>query len=260
MKTSACIETLFTELPWNERFKAAKEAGFDYIEFWSWTDKDLDEIKRLAEEAGIGISGFNGDADYSLVDPTHKKKYLDFLKQSIETAGKIGAESVTIHSNALGDGGIVVEHYTDLSETVKLCSMFDMLKEVAVMAEESGITCNLEGLNITTDHVGNYLKNTQMAADIIRLINSPKVKILYDVYHMQLNEGSICDTLTKYVDTIGHIHIADAPGRHEPGTGEINYPNVIKHLRKLGCEAKIGCELFPAENTEKAVKAIMDIF
>ncbi len=260
MKTSACIETLFTELPWNERFKAAKEAGFDYIEFWSWTDKDLDELKRLAEEAGIGISGFNGDADYSLVDPTHKEKYLDFLKQSIEAAKKIGAESVTIHSNALGDGGIVVEHYTDLSETVKLCSMFDMLKEVAVIAEESGITCNLEGLNITTDHVGNYLKNTQMAAEIIRLINSPKVKILYDVYHMQLNEGSICDTLTKYVDTIGHIHIADAPGRHEPGTGEINYPNVIKHLRKLGCEAKIGCELFPAENTEKAVKAIMDIF
>ena len=260
MKTSACIETLFTELPWNERFKAAKEAGFDYIEFWSWTDKDLDEVKRLAEEAGIGISGFNGDADYSLIDPTHKEKYLDFLKQSIEAAKKIGAESVTIHSNALGDGGIVVEHYTDLSETVKLCSMFDMLKEVAVMAEESGITCNLEGLNITTDHVGNYLKNTQMAAEIIRLINSPKVKILYDVYHMQLNEGSICDTLTKYVDTIGHIHIADAPGRHEPGTGEINYPNVIKHLRKLGCEAKIGCELFPAENTEKAVKAIMDIF
>jgi hydroxypyruvate isomerase len=260
MKKSACIETLFTELPWNERFKAAKEAGFDYIEFWSWTDKDLDEIKKLATEAGIGISGFNGDADYSLVDPTHKEKYLNFLQQSIETAKKIGAESVTIHSNALGDGGIVVNHYTELSDTVKLCSMYDMLKDVAVMAEESGITCNLEGLNITTDHVGNFLKNTEMAAEMIRLINSPKLKILYDVYHMQLNEGSICDTLTKYVDTIGHIHIADAPGRHEPGTGEINYPNVIKHLRKLGYKEKIGCELFPAEGTEKATKAIMAIF
>ncbi len=260
MKVTACIETLFTELPWQERFKAAKEAGFDYIEFWSWTDKDLDEIKRLAEEAGIGISGFNGDADYSLVDPTHKEKYLEFLGKSLAAAQKIGAESVTIHSNALGDGGIVVNHYTELSDTVKLCSMYDMLKEVAVMAEQTGITCNLEGLNITTDHVGNFLKNTQMAAEIIRLIGSPKVKILYDVYHMQLNEGSICDTLSKYIDTVGHIHIADAPGRHEPGTGEINYPNVIRHLRKLGYEGKIGCELFPEKDTETAVKAIMSIF
>lgn len=260
MKVTACIETLFTELPWQERFKAAKEAGFDYIEFWSWTDKDLDEIKCLAEEAGIGISGFNGDADYSLVDPTHKEKYLEFLGKSLAAAQKIGAESVTIHSNALGDGGIVVNHYTELSDTVKLCSMYDMLKEVAVMAEQTGITCNLEGLNITTDHVGNFLKNTQMAAEIIRLIGSPKVKILYDVYHMQLNEGSICDTLSKYIDTVGHIHIADAPGRHEPGTGEINYPNVIRHLRKLGYEGKIGCELFPEKDTETAVKAIMSIF
>ncbi len=260
MKVTACIETLFTELPWQERFKAAKESGFDYIEFWSWTDKDLDEIKRLAEEAGIGISGFNGDADYSLVDPTHKEKYLEFLGKSLAAAQKIGAESVTIHSNALGDGGIVVNHYTELSDTVKLCSMYDMLKEVAVMAEQTGITCNLEGLNITTDHVGNFLKNTQMAAEIIRLIGSPKVKILYDVYHMQLNEGSICDTLSKYIDTVGHIHIADAPGRHEPGTGEINYPNVIRHLRKLGYEGKIGCELFPEKDTEIAVKAIMSIF
>ncbi len=260
MKTSACIETLFTELPWEKRFKAAKEAGFDYIEFWSWTDKDLDQIKELSEKADIKISGFNGDADYSLVDPSHKEKYITFLKQSIAAAQKIGAESVTIHSNALGEGGIVVNHYTELSDTVKLCSMYDMLKEIAPLAEESGISLNLEALNITTDHVGNFLKNTQMAAEMIRLIHSPKLKILYDIYHMQLNEGSICDTLTKYIDTIGHIHIADAPGRNEPGTGEINYPNIIKHLEKLGYEGKIGCELFPIDNTEKAVKAIMEIF
>lgn len=260
MKKSACIETLFTELPWKERFKAAKEAGFEYVEFWSWTDKDLDEIKKLAEEADIKICGFNGDADYSLVDPTHKVKYIEFLKKSINTAQKIGAESVTIHSNALGDGGVVVNHYNELSDTIKLCSMYDVLKEAAPLGEESGITLNLEGLNITTDHVGNFLKNTEMAAEMIRLINSPKLKILYDVYHMQLNEGSICDTLTKYVETIGHIHIADAPGRHEPGTGEINYPNVIKHLRKIGYEGIVGCELFPKAGTEKAVKAIMSIF
>ncbi len=260
MKTTACIETLYTELPWEERFLAAKKDGFDYVEFWSWTDKDIDQIKELAEKAGIGISGYNGDADYSLVDPSHKEKYLEFLRQSLETAVKLGALSVTIHSNALGDGGIVVDHYTELSHTVKICSMYDMLKEVAVMAEKFGVNCNLEGLNITTDHVGNFLENTRMAAEMVRLIGSPRLKILYDVYHMQLNEGKICDTITEFVDTFGHVHIADAPGRHEPGTGEINYPNVIKHLKKAGYDGTVGSELFPAKDTPTAVKAIMGIF
>ena len=108
---SACIEPMYSEIPFLDRFQAAKDDGFEFVEFWSWTDKDLDAVKAAAEKAGIGISGFNGDADYSLIDPTHKEKYLDFLRQSVAAAQKIGAKSVTIHSNALGDGGIVVNHY-----------------------------------------------------------------------------------------------------------------------------------------------------
>ena len=80
-------------------------------------------MKAAAEKANIGISGFNGDADFSLIDPTHKEQYLAFLKQSVAAAQKVGAKSVTIHSNALGDGGVVVNHYTELSDTVKICSM-----------------------------------------------------------------------------------------------------------------------------------------
>ena len=78
--------------------------------------------------------------------------------------------------------------------------MFDMLKECAEIAEESGIQMNLEALNITTDHVGNFLEKTQMAAEMTRLIGSPKLKVLYDVYHMQLNEGCIGDTIKNYCD------------------------------------------------------------
>ena len=260
MKKVACIDTLYTEIPFLERFAAAKKDGFDYVEFWSYTDRNTREMKKASEDAGMPISGFNGDADFSLVDPTHKEKYLAYLRQSLETAKELNSLSVTIHSNALGDGGVVVNHYDELSDTAKICSMFDMLKEAAKLGEEYGINCNLEALNITTDHVGNFLKNTRMAAEMIRLIGSPRLHILDDIYHMQLNEGSICDNLTNYIDTIGHIHIADAPGRHEPGTGEINYKNVIRHLAKLGYEGTVGFELFPATDTATAVKAIMDIF
>ncbi len=257
LQKCACIDTLYTELEWKDRFAAAKEDGFAAVEFWDWRIRDLDETREAAEKAGIVISGFNGDADYSLVDPTHKEKYLDYLKQSIAAAKKIGAKSVTIHSNALGDGGIVVDHYDNLSDTVKLCSMYDTLLSCAKIAEEEEVNINLEALNITTDHVGNFLKYTQMAAEICRLIGSPRLKVLYDVYHMQINEGCICDTISNYVDQFGHIHVADAPGRHEPGTGEINYKTVIRHLEKMGYKGYVGYELFPLKDTETAVKAIM---
>lgn len=254
---SACLDSMYTELPFLERIKAAQKDGFEFFEFWSWTDKDIEEVKQTAKAAGIGISGFNGDADYSLIDPSHKKGYLEFLEKSAATAKKLGARSVTIHSNALGDLGKVVNHYTELSDTVKICSMYDTLLDCTKIIDEYGICMNLEPLNVTIDHVGNYLKNTQMAAEITRLVDHPKLKVLYDVYHMQLNEGSLCDTITKYVDQIGYVHVADVPGRHEPGTGEINYHKVFSCLDEAGYEGLIGYELFPETTTEKAVKAIM---
>ncbi|MDF1494954.1 TIM barrel protein [Caproiciproducens sp. CPB-2] len=254
---SACIEPMYAEIPFIDRFQAAKNDGFGFVEFWGWTDKDLDAVKAAAEKADIGISAFNGDADFSLVDPTHKQKYLAFLKKSVAAAKKIGAKSVTIHSNALGEGGVVVDHYAKLSDTIKICSMYDMLIECAKVAEESGIAMNLEPLNITTDHVGNFLAHTRMAAEMTRLIGSPMLKVLYDIYHMQLNEGSICDTITKYSDQFGHIHVADAPGRHEPGTGEINYHKVFECLESIGYKGRVGFELMPKTTTAEAVKAIM---
>ncbi len=83
------------------------------------------------------------------------------------------------------------------------------------------------------------------------------LKVLYDVYHMQLNEGSICDTIRACGDQFGHIHVADAPGRHEPGTGEINYHRVYECLESVGYQGLVGFELFPQTTTEAAVKAIM---
>ena len=97
VRKCACIDTLYTELPWEERFQAAKNDGFEAVEFWDWRIRDLEATRKAAEAAGIMISGFNGDADYSLVDPTHKEKYIDYLRQSIQAAKTVGAKSVTIH-------------------------------------------------------------------------------------------------------------------------------------------------------------------
>ena len=253
---SACIEPMYSELPFLERFQAAKHDGFDFVEFWGWTDKDLDAVKAAAESAGIGISGFNGDAELSLIDPSQKEAYLAFLRRSVEAAKKVGARSVTIHSNGLGEGGVVINHYDELSGAVKLCAMFDTLRECARIAEESGVLMNLEPLNIVKDHVGNFLASTRMAAEMTRLIGSPWLKVLYDVYHAQLNEGGLCGSIRAYGDQFGHIHMADAPGRHEPGTGEINCANVLKCLEENGYAGLIGFELIPKTTTAQAVRAI----
>lgn len=257
LRKCACIDTLYTEFPWEERFQKAKDGGFSAVEFWDWRNKDLELTKTAAKKAQIAISGFNGDADYSLVDPSHKDKYLGYLRQSVAAAKKIGAASLTIHSNALGDGGIVVNSYPELSGELKLCAMYDTLQECARMAEEKEINLNLEALNVTTDHVGNFLEFTQTGAELCSLINSPRLKLLYDIYHMQINEGCICDTITKYSRWFGHIHVADAPGRHEPGTGEINYRKVLNHLESCGYKGYVGYELFPEKDTALAVERIM---
>ena len=89
------------------------------------------------------------------------------------------------------------------------------------------------------------------------MIGSPRLRVLYDVYHMQLNEGCLCENIRRYGDTFGHVHVADAPGRHEPGTGEIAYRRVYTALEETGYDGFLGYELFPATTTREAVRAIL---
>ena len=124
------------------------------------------------------------------------------------------------------------------------------------LAEQAGVTLCLEALNVETDHLGNFLKYTKDAAEIIRMVDSPNVKILYDAYHMYLNEGKICETIKKYKDLIAQVHIADAPGRGEPGTGCINYRAVLQFMHDLGCEQMVAFELYPKHGSAAAVQAI----
>ena len=95
---------------------------------------------------------------------------------------------------------------------------------------------------------------------VLRIGRKSIVRVDVICCFMQINEGRVCDTIAEYLDAIGHIHIADVPGRHEPGTGELNYPNIIKKLEELGYDGRVGAELFPAKDTETAVKAILSIF
>lgn len=259
LKKCACIETLYREVPFLERIAAAAEDGFSAVEFWSWRDKDLAAVRQAAEDAGIKVAGFNGDGPFSLIDPGQKAGYLRDLTQAMDAAAAVGAASLTIHSNALGEGGVVTDRGEGLSDTVRLCAMYDTLRDCARLAEDRGLTLHLEALNPITDHPGNFLVSTAVAAELTALVGSPRLKILYDIYHMQLSEGNLMGNIRAWHGQIGHVHAADAPGRHEPGTGEIAFPAVLDCLEKTGYDGLVGFELFPARTTAEAVAAIMSL-
>jgi hydroxypyruvate isomerase len=259
MKKSVCIEMLFSEVPFEDRFGRTKESGFDYIEFWSWKDKDVHRIKELCRANDLKIASFSGDQDFSMIDANQKADYVDFVEESIEIAEFLSCENLVIHSNALGENGVVVNHYPDIADPDKIAAMLDVLKILAIAADKSNVTLVLEALNTMVDHAGNFLASTRQAAELIRSVDSPHIKILYDIYHMQIMDGNIIDTLNQYIDTIGYIHIADVPGRHEPGTGEINFGNVFKTLEKLKYDGIIGFELAPVQDSTTAVQRIIDL-
>jgi hydroxypyruvate isomerase len=104
----------------------------------------------------------------------------------------------------------------------------------------------VEPLNVHVDHAGNYLDSSAEAADIVRKIDSPNFKLLYDVYHMQIMEGNIIANITKNIDIIGHFHSAGVPGRHELNIGELNYLNIVKQIDALGYKGKFGLEYSPS--------------
>lgn len=259
MKKSLCLETLFTELPFEQRFEQAKQAGFQYVEFWSWQNKDLPRIKQLCSSCDLQIASFSGDGPYSLINSRESTAYIGFVEQSMEAAHNLGCKFLVLHSNALGPGGTVLDDHRELGDFDKFMAMYRVLKTLAPVAERERITLVLEALNTVSDHPGNFLKYTSDSAKLIQLVNSPCIKLLYDVYHMQIMEGNIVNTITRFIDCIGYVHVADVPGRHEPGTGEINYANVMRALRALNYSGFVGFELFPSLESGTAARQLIDI-
>lgn len=255
---SACIEILVPHIDFYDRFEKAKLAGFNAVEFWGWEDKDLSRIKTICSSLDLTVSSISGDgAQFSLCDDAHMHGYLEYAIRSMEAAKQIDCSMIVIHSNALGENGVVIDHYERFSPARKRMNMLRTLEKLAPLAEEYEVTCVLEPLNTYVDHPGNALHSIDDAAEITRLIGSRRIKVLYDMYHMQIMNGDLIRTLERNIDQIGHIHIADNPGRSEPGTGEINYTRIMEKLKELDFVPFVAFELAPATTFEAAVSSII---
>ena len=260
MKYSICIDTLFTELPFLDRIDEVKEAGFSAFEFWEWGKRNIKEIEQKSKRNNLKVATFNGNVENSLINPAQREKYLEEMKESIKVAVQLGCKSLMVLTDKLEENGRIKETYPYLKEEEKYKSVVKGLKDSAAIAKKNNITLLLEPLNTLIDHPGCYLNSSKIGFNIIEEVGSENVKLLYDVYHMQIMEGNLINTLRKNIDKIGYIHIADVPGRHEPGTGEINFKRIWETLNYIGYEGFVGFELFPSKSSYEAIKSIKAIF
>ena len=264
MKYSLCIENFYKHLSFEDRFAAAKKDGFEYCEFWTWRNRDWGRVKKAIADSGVKIASFSGDDEYSLINPDENNLYVDFLKRSMEKAKEINCHYLVIHSDAFNPDGSAKEIGKTLSYEAKLLSSYRVLKTIAPFAEKEDITLVLEPLNTKVGqpraHKNYFLEHPGPAFELTRQVGSGKIKVLYDIYHMQLMAGNIIRTLRENIDQLGYIHLADVPGSHEPGTGELNLGNILKALDSMGYGGFVGFELLPSETDEKAFEAIKKIW
>lgn len=255
MRISVCLDTLLTEFPFTERVKKVKDIGFPAVEFWFHDeDSELEEFCNICKKEGISVACFvvnspTGDIGGTLVNPEDRSKYISRLKSLIPLAYKLNCRTlITCTGNTL-EGKSYEEQYESIIET---------LTEASKIVEKEGITLVLEALNTYVDHQGYFLNSARKAAEIVRKVNHPNIKLLYDVYHMQIMEGNITSFIESNIDIIGHFHFAGVPGRHELWLGELNYKYIIEKIQSLGYDKFLGLEYFPTVNSEESLKRLKD--
>lgn len=246
---SVCIEMLFNDLDIMDRPAAVAKVGLPAIEFWGWTAKNLDALKGQADAAGVKIASFATVSEVALVDPAQTDQWVHDARVSIATASHHGVPVLIVTTG----------QEMDLPRAAQHEAIVAGLKGIAPFAEEAGVTLVLEPLNILVDHKGYYLSTSDEGFDILDKVNSPRVKLLYDIYHQQITEGNLIARITDNIDRIGHFHVADVPGRYEPGTGEINYGNVFARIAETNYDGFIGLEFRPSTDAATALGRVKEI-
>lgn len=246
MKLSVCIDAVFAGKNRAESLRALNAAGIGAFEFWSWWDKDTAELKRTAQELGLTVAAFCTKM-VSLADPARREEYLRGLEESVGVAQYLGCRSLITQVG--GDTGC--------SRESQHRSIVEGLRASAGLLEPAGVTLLVEPLNTKVDHPGYYLSSSLEGFDIIGEVGSPNVKLLFDLYHQQITEGNLTSNIVRNIGKIGHFHAAGVPGRHEPGSGELNYRYLFERIDRAGFQGFMGLEYFPAGDPAEGLRALV---
>jgi len=243
---AANLTMMFQEYDFLNRFEAAADAGFIGVEYLFPYEFDVSLLAELLEKhnlkqvlhnlpAGNWAAGERGIA----ILPDRINEFQAGVGRAIEYATTLGCTQLNILAGIAPYG----------ADTEKLNQTFiDNVSFASLELAKNDISLVIEAIN-TRDIPGFFLCDTRQALEVIATTGSPNIKLQYDIYHMQIMEGDLARTMETHLSSIGHIQLADNPGRHEPGTGEINYPFLFNFLDEIGYNGWVGCEYIPAKTT-----------
>jgi len=248
MLFSLCLEPIFNDILFHERFSVAKEIGYDAVEFWDISERDVRQVGHAAAAADIPI------AVMTLIDNWGVRlcdDYSNVYKNAAESI-RIGREVGCSRFIGLsGDVGAVADQKQLLT---------DNLRRLSELFEQQDAVLLLEPLNSHIDHKGYYLDSSAEGLEIVRNVASPGVRLLYDIYHMQVMEGNVVQTILSNIEYIGHFHAAGVPGRHEPHLGELNYERIVGALSTTAYSGYVGMEYWPVGDEIESAKQVLDYF
>jgi hydroxypyruvate isomerase len=245
-KFAANLTMLFSELPFLDRFAAAKAAGFSGVEYLFPYDFDKADLREQLDEHGLTQvlhnlpAGNWGAGERGIATlPERVDEFRDGVARAIDYATALDCRQL----NCLVG---IAPRDADPFELNEV--LVDNLRFAADALAKERIRLLVEPIN-TLDIPGFFLNRTEQAVQLIADVRSSNLFIQYDIYHMQVMEGDIARTVQKHLPRIAHIQLADNPGRNEPGTGEINYPFLFRHLDTIGYRGWVGCEYKPRTTT-----------
>jgi hydroxypyruvate isomerase len=246
---SACIEWLFGEAgdAFEARIRAAAGAGVPAVEFWGWRHRDIGRIARVLGETGVEVTVFAADPALSLGDPAAHDAVVAAVAESADAAAELGCPNLIVVSGDR-DGRMGADE--------QRAAIVAVLGRAASVAAERGVALLLEPLNTRVDHAGTFLDSTSEGLGIVDEVGAANVKLLFDLYHSVVMGERMEDVLAGRLAAVGHVHIADAPGRHEPGTGAIDWARAFAWLDAQGYSGRIGLEYEPLASTGDSLAAI----
>lgn len=232
MKLSVCIDMMFSYCDFYDRMEEVKKCGIDTVEFWKWSNKDID---RIAEnEAKVSVFNIDSrdeklsyDLSRGILNDGRADDFVKALRESIPVYKKLGASAMIV---------LIGENKEFNEKNVQMC-----LEAAKPVAEKEGVCLVVEPLN-NIDRVGYSMPYAAPLLRLLKKVDSPNIKMLYDIYHQNMMGDFDIDEIGENIDLIGHFHIADAPGRHEPGTGKVDYNEILREISKLPYNGYIGLE------------------
>ena len=263
----ACIEPFFSDLDYDKRIEKINKLGFKNYEFWFHDKrfdgsglipepKDFDMIAELNEKYGLETNDFvfnhpDGGIVAALIDKNDRNKILDSLEEMIAYAKKIKCDKfISASGNKI----------KNISSVEAVDNMIEALSKAAGICEKEGITLLLEPFNTKVDHPDYFLDDPGLALKVLKEVNSDNVKMLFDIYHMQIMTGNVTAFIKENIAYIGHFHVAGVPGRQEPIGNELNYRFIVKEIEKTGYKGAIGLEYWPSMDHEESLRRTLDYF